>query len=309
MTSFRSNELFWMKRIALWSCAACIATLAMAGESVVSPGLSAAQIVEKYVASRGGQEAWRKIQTMVWVGHIESTHASAPSMPFVLELKRPNKTRFEIKAQSQATVRMYDGYHGWKLRPARNGRLELQPYTDEELSFARDGQGIDGQLMDYQAKGIKVMFDGLDEVEGKKAYRLSVVLPSGASHHVWLDAQTFLEIKYDRESRNTLGQTGMVSVFYRDYRLVEGLQIPFLIESGSDTAKARDKMIIDRISLNPPLEDRIFAKPNLPGQRNGVTVDIDSPQSIGQAIRPVTLPPDGFPKLNPRSVSGAEVAR
>lgn len=292
----------------MWLLAACVSTAACADETVVPPGLSSAQIIENNVTARGGMEAWRKIQTMVWVGHIERAHATAPSLPFVLEMKRPNKTHFEIKAQNQMTERMYDGTQGWKQRPSKNGLPELQPYTDQELSFARDGQGIDGPLVDYQAKGNAVALDGVDEIEGHKAYRLSVKLPSGISHYVWIDAQTFLDIKYDRESRNAFGQSNTVSVFYRNYRTIEGLQIPLTIETATGTAIAADKMVIDKISLNPPLEDRIFAKPILQGRRNAALIDTTSQQAVRPAIGS-TSPTSGFPKMNPRSLPGSADAR
>lgn len=257
-----------MKRAAVWALSGCVAVLAVAGEPATgAPELTAAQIVEKNVAARGGLKAWRKIQTMVWTGHIERSHVSAPSPSFVLQQKRPNKTRFEIRAAGQTAVRLFDGSQGWKLHPARDGGVELQPFTAEELSFARDGQGIDGPLMDHDAKGIAVALEGVDEVEGHKAYRLNVTLPSGASHHVWIDAQSFLDLKYDQKARQASGRPNTVSVYYRNYRTVEGLQIPFTIESGTDRNEARDRLVIDRISLNSPLDDRVFTRPNVPRQR------------------------------------------
>lgn len=297
-----------MRRIAMWALAGCLSSVALADEPAVTSELTAAQVVEKNVAARGGLEAWRKIQAMVLVGHIESSNGAAPSLPFVLEQKRPNKTRFEIKAQNKAAVRLYDGTHGWKLRPGRTGKPDLTPYTAEELSFARDGQVIDGPLMDYEAKGVAVALDGMDEVEGNKAYRLSVRLPSGAIHHVWIDARTFLDIKYDRESRNAFGQPGRVSVFYRNYKTIEGLQIPLMIESGAGTATATDKMVIDKVSLNPPLEDRRFAKPSVPGQRNVVAVSSEPSQVARRAVRPPQMPP-GLSGSASRSMPGASVTR
>jgi hypothetical protein len=264
----------------------------------VAPELTAAQIVEKNVAARGGLEAWRKIQSMVWVGHIERPNTDAPSLPYVLEQKRPNKTRFEIKARNQTWVRIYDGARGWKLRPARNGMPEVVPYTTVELLSAQNGQGIDGPLMDHQAKGIAVTLEGVDDVEGNKAYRLNVKFPSGASNHVWIDAQTFLEVKYDRQSRNATGQTGTVSVYYRDYRSMEGLQIPFTIESGAGTGKLADKMMIDKILLNPPLEDQMFAKPNVPLKRNAVSIDTTTPQSVRRVVKQVPSLPTGLSRSN-----------
>jgi len=294
-----------MKRIAMWALASGIATLTAAGEPVPDPGLTAEQIVAKNIAARGGLEAWRKIQTMAWVGHIESANAPAPGLPFVLEQKRPNKTRFEIKAPNQMAVRVYDGTHGWKLRPGRNGNPELQPYTTAELSFARDGEGIDGALMDYTAKGIAVTQDGVDEVEGHKAYRLNVKLPSGVSHHVWIDAQSFLDIKYDRESRNAFGMSGTVSVWYRDYRTIDGLQIPFTIETGAGTAKATDKMVIDKLLLNPPLDDKVFAKPNVPGQRNRASINATSTPAVRRDSSMIPR----LSRSNPTTASGSGEGR
>lgn len=235
--------------------------------------LTAAEIVDKNVAARGGLEAWQKIQTMAWVGHIESAHAPAPNMQFALEMKRPNMTRFEIKAQNQKSVRIFDGTNGWKLRPTSKGKPDLQQYTNEELDYARNGPGIDGPLMDYQAKGADVTLDGVDEVEGHQTYRLNVKLSSGVSHHVWIDAQTFLDLKYDREAVNASGQPIMVPVFYRNYQTIEGLQVPLMIETGDGTIQTTDKMTIDKILINPPLDNQIFAKPDVPQRRNVVTVN------------------------------------
>lgn len=277
---------------AAWVLAGLVSMLAMAAECFAAPELTVDQIVEKNLAARGGLEAWRKVETMVWVGHIESANAPAPSMQFSLELKRPNKTRFELRVQNQTIVHMFDGALGWKLRPVQGGKPELQPYTAEELSFARDGHGIGGPIMDHAAKGISVALEGMDEVEGRKAYRLGVKFPSGMVQHAWIDAQTFLDIKYEHESHNRLGQSGKVSVFYRNYQTIEGLQMPLLIESSAGNGKATDKMVIAKVLINPPLDDRMFAKPSIPGQpgkltqrgmarHGGVSADLTAHPAVG----------------------------
>jgi outer membrane lipoprotein-sorting protein len=286
-------------RIAVWAFAACASVCTLACSSAAAqaqepaagqssePGLSAAQIVEKNVAARGGKDAWRKIQTMIWVGHVESANVAVPTLPFVLEMKRPNKTRFEITALNQVAVRVYDGTHGWKLRPSRTGKPDLQPYTPDEQKFAHEEQVIDGPLIDYQAKGVAVSLEGMDDIEGHKAYRLSVRLPSGASHHVWIDAETFLDLKYDRETRNAIGQSATISVFYRNYQSIEGLQIPAIIETGLSTTQSKNKLVIEKIALNPPLEDWRFAKPGTQGRNGAVSIDVHSSQAARASGRPV----------------------
>src|ERR1700688_3527394 len=213
-----------MRRMPVAMVAAGIAVATLASNGWAAE-LSAAKIVEKNVAARGGLDAWRKIETMVWSGHMQSAHAQIPNMLFVMQQKRPNKTRFDINALGQKTVRVFDGVRGWKVKPNREGGPEITPYSTEEVAFAQAGQVIDGPLIDYAAKGNTVTLEGRDEVRGRKAYRLGVRLPAGESDHVWIDAQTFLDLRYDRHYSSAMGPA-TVSVFYGHYKKVQGLQIP-----------------------------------------------------------------------------------
>ena len=72
------------------------------------------------------------------------------------------------------------------------------------MKFSREEFVIDGPLIDHEMKRVAVNLDGVDELEGHKAYRLSIKLPSGAPRRVWIDAETFLDIKHDRPSSNPL---------------------------------------------------------------------------------------------------------
>ena len=274
-------------RIAVAALALGFTVSAFAADPAATTELTSAQIVAKNVAARGGLDAWRKIESMVLLGHVESADAPMPNMQFMLEQKRPNKSRFEIKAMDQTSVRAFDGTRGWKSHPPRSGEPAVQPYTSDEVRFARETFGIEGPLIDHEAKGLAVTLDGVDQVGGRKTYRLNVRPPFGASHHVWIDAETFLEAKADRSSRNLSGLTARVTVYYRDYKTVEGLQIPGVIETGIGSAKPTDRMVIERVSLNPPLDDRIFARPTaMSTRRSSLWVRSGAPQSVQGAPRP-----------------------
>jgi hypothetical protein len=240
--------------------------------------LTAEQIVEKNVSARGGLEAWRKIQTMVWLGHMQSEHAPAPITQFVLQQQRPNKMRFEINAMGERSIRVFDGIRGWKLRPGHTGRPDVQTYTPQEVTYAFRSSGIDGPLIDYQAKGNTVSLEALDEIEGRSAYRLAVTLPSGETDHVWVDAQTFLEVRYDRPSYSAGSKPATVSVFYRDFKPIEGLQIPMTIETPAASGQAPDKMVIERVTLNTPMGDNAFVEPGAKThRRSGLSVNHPAP--------------------------------
>jgi hypothetical protein len=235
------------------------------GRRLGAPTLTAAQIVEKNVAARGGLEAWRKVVAIAWAGRVEGG-APVP-MPFLLELKRPNLTHFEISAMDKRFVRIFDGTRGWRVRPGADGAPETKAFSKEEDAFARDEFVIDGPLMDPEAKGVKVEVAGLDEIGGRKAHLLEVTLPSRASRRIWIDAETFLEIRSDRPSTNPLVRGAPVSVYFRDYRSVEGLVIPFTIETQGAGGQGSQKLIIEKVALNPELPQAAFSKPATASRR------------------------------------------
>jgi hypothetical protein len=262
-----------------------------AAKKMTAPALTAEQIVEKNVAARGGLEAWKKIESMVWVGHMESADPSVPILSFELDQKRPNKERFVLSEVGQKSMRLFDGTQGWKVKPSRGGSLDAQPYSPQDLDFARHAQGIDGPLIDYKAKGVSVESVSVEKIDGRKTYRLQVKAPAGDLHNVWIDAKTFLDVKYDRTSFRANGDPGIVSIVYRDYKTIEGLQIPSILEIGGTTDKPAARMVIEKVALNPPLNDKVFTRPRDGHHSRMATVEIPGPPSDPrQAFGPMSAP-------------------
>jgi hypothetical protein len=263
-----------MKRIAALACIGMSLSVAavMAGpvkHAGARPlATTAAEVIERNVAARGGLEAWRKVDTMAWLGHLDHASKDGQRVPFAMQLKRPNLTRFEVKEQSNDFTRIFDGSHGWKVRPAADGRPETKSFAPEEVNFSRAEFVIDGPLMDYRAKGVTADLDGIDMIEGRKAYRLSLVLPSGAQRKVWIDTETNLDIRCDRPATNPLKPGAPVSVYYRDYATVDGIKVPRSIETGVGTEPA-DKLVIERVLVNPKLDEGTFLPPTVPMRRGG----------------------------------------
>ncbi len=237
--------------------------------------VNADEVLARNAAARGGLEAWRKVETLTWLGHIERTDPQGvATVPFAMQLKRPNLTRFELKEQFDHFTRIFDGNHGWKVRPAGDGRPETKAFSPEEVTFARSEFVVDGPLLDYRGKGVTVSLDGLDIIEGKKAYRLSLTLPSGAERKVWIDTRNNLEIRYDRPATNPLAPGAPISVYYRDYQSQEGLMMPRRIETGVGAngvaGASGETLVIDRVLVNPTLDETTFHPPAVPIRRGGL---------------------------------------
>jgi len=193
--------------------------------------LTAEQIVTRHIAARGGLAAWHAVQTMSWTGKMEAGSGNSVArsrkfvaeewarkggkppassavsnqqaeedqpvlLPFVLDLKRPTLARVEIVFAGKTAVQVYDGKNGWKLRPFLN-RNDVEPFSAEELKQSAGKWEMEGPLFDYAAKGSKVEFEAVEPVEGRDAYRLKLTTRNGEVQHIWIDAQSFLDVKVE----------------------------------------------------------------------------------------------------------------
>jgi outer membrane lipoprotein-sorting protein len=259
-----------MKRLVIMGC--CLAAVAAAGtadgaeKAAPAANLSAAQIVEKNVQARGGLKAWQAVSSLKMSGEMDAGGKADVKVPFVLALKRPHKSRLEITFAGQNAVQTYDGTQGWKVRPFLN-RDDVEPFTPAEARSAAAAAELDGPLIDYAKKGARVELAGTEKVEGRKAYKLKLTAKDGVQRFVWVDASTFLESKISGEPRKLDGRPHAVSIYYRDFRTVNGLKVPFKLETAVEGVKQHRSMVISSVTVNPPLEDTLFAKP---GSRGGL---------------------------------------
>ena len=298
-----------LKRLAVVSLVMCASALAQQATSAMK--LSAAQVAEKNVAARGGLERWRKVQVLVLRGEMEVGGNRRPALPlpgpkdkrlmptprpaeqvrlpFVMEMKRPLKSRIEVNFHGQSAVQVFDGASGWKLRPFLN-RREVEPYTDEELKMAEQQFELDGPLVDYASKGSSLELVGMEKVGDQQTYNLKLTRRSGATTHIWIDAKTFLEAKIEGTPRRLDGRERAVEVYYRHFRNVDGLQIPFVLETRvamtpgatppAGQAPTAEQIVLNKVEVNAPVADILFSKASLTAP---ATVETAPPQTEAAA--------------------------
>ena len=222
--------------------------------------LSAAQIADRYVQAKGGLQAWRAVQTISYSGKYEAGGKQNVELPFLMQLKRPHKSRFETEFQGDKAIQVYDGTKGWKYRPFL-GRKDVEPYSPDELKAAALDSDLDGPLVDYAAKGTQVTLEGVEKVEGRDTYKLKLTLKSGQVRHLWVDTQSFLEVKIEGSQRRMDGRMRPVEVFYRDFKSVNGLMVPYVQETVVQGVKKSHKIIVENVEVNPKLDDSLFTAP------------------------------------------------
>jgi hypothetical protein len=128
--------------------------------------------------------------------------------------------------------------------------------------------------VDYAAKGTTIELAGSEKVEGHPTYKLKLTFKNGQSRNVWVDASTFLEAKIQGDPRRLDGTERSVEVYFRDYRTVDGLQIPHVLETRVlPAAQAKfgqrdpiippERISIGKVTINPKFEESAFSKPQV----------------------------------------------
>jgi hypothetical protein len=224
------------------------------------------EIVAKALAARGGVPAIKAIQTERLSGHI--SFAQAPPGAFLVEIKRPGKMREEIGFGAKTLIQTTDGTSGWKLMTA-TGTDTPVALTAGEVHNMAGGADIDGPLLDYRKKGNKIGLIGKEKVGDKDAYKLKVTDKTGEVRYDYIDANSFLEIKWEGQVENA-GEKNTFASYFSNYRRVNGVMFAFTITSGTSERPNGQKIEFDKVEVNVPLNDALFGKPVVPSSSGGV---------------------------------------
>jgi hypothetical protein len=142
------------------------------------------------------------------------------------------------------------------------GSKTPQQMSADDVKMAQEQADMDGPLLDYKAKGHTVELVGKDKVEGADAYKLKVTMKTGDVRFIYIDAEHFLQLK-EEGKRKIQGAEVETETIVGDYKAVDGLMFPHSMDSGQKGSPQRQKMVIEKIELNVPIDDARFKMPEV----------------------------------------------
>lgn len=225
------------------------------GVAVTATGQSVDAIVEKNLNARGGAEKLKSVDAMRLTGRLS---AGGMEMPLTIIMKRPNLVRQEMAFQGQTMIQAFDGEKAWAVNPMM-GSTTPQEIRGPQRDMLREQSDFDGPLVDYKQKGHTVELEGEDTVDGTKAVKLKVTRKSGLVQRLWLDAQTWLEMKSAVEMTQA-GQPITIESLLGNYQDVNGLEVPFTMQTVIN-GRLQARMTIENVDLAPTLAPDIFTMP------------------------------------------------
>lgn len=215
------------------------------------------EVVAKNLQARGGLEKLKSIQSVRMSGTL--TLGPGTEAGISMEFRRPRMVRTEYTLQGRTAVQAYDGRVAWQVMPS-SGKVEAELMTGEDLTSMEEQADVEGELVDWKAKGLAVELLGRETVDGVDAWKLRITKKSGASKTMWLDAATFLEAREESE-RTVQGKPAAWVTTLSDYRDVGGRKVPFVTESRPKEGTGSQKITLQTVEFDAPIDPALFRMP------------------------------------------------
>jgi len=225
--------------------------------SALAAAQTAEELVAKNLQAKGGLDNIKAIKTLRMSGRMQQDGFTASVGQ---ESQAPDLLRQTFTIQGMTAVQAYDGANAWQISPFQ-GRKDPELMGEDDSRELIEQADFYGPLVAYKEKGNTIEYLGHDTVDGDDVFRLKVTLKNGDIYYYYLDPDTFIEIRIEkqqfirgsvRESVTDLGS----------YKKVNGVYFPFSIESGPKRDPSqRSKITIEKIEANVQVNDSDFKMP------------------------------------------------
>jgi hypothetical protein len=219
---------------------------------------TADELISKNIQAKGGMDAIKAIKTIRMSGRLDAGGGFTGRVG--QENMRPNLVRETFSLQGMTAVQAYDGSTAWQIQPF-GGHKDPQLMGEDDVRDLLIDSDFDGPLVDYKAKGNTVEYLGHDTLDGDDVLRLKVTLKNGDIVYYYLDPDTFLEIRTERQEfvrgsvRENVADLG-------SYKKVGGVMYPFSVASGpKNDPSSWQSVTVEKMDVNVPIPGADFAVP------------------------------------------------
>jgi predicted Zn-dependent peptidase len=188
-------------------------------ESETPVNINAADLLNNYLNAVGGKAKLNEVTSvdqtyaMDMMGMSITTHIVQAGGKFYMSMTAPGM---------DLVKQIYNGEAGLMEQMGQKAPVqgsELESFKEQAIVFPERF---------YNENGYKVEVKGIEDVNGKPAYRLAVTNPSGSKSTVYFDKESFLKVK-EVQTIEVQGQTSVNTSEYADYKAEDGILFPHTI--------------------------------------------------------------------------------
>ncbi len=219
-------------------------------------GLSVDEVIAKNAAAHGGEERWSAVKSLKITGQYESFSVLAP---FVIWRKRPDLYRFDHHLNQKPVTVAFDGERAWWKNGLISPNHQPSPIPAPQSKVALREKMFEPLFVRFGEKGVKARLAGKQDLDGEPHYEIETTWADGAVERWFIHARTFLASKV-RAHTYDFGRKVIFEAFFSDYREVNGVMLPFLVEEEFHTRYR--VMAVERAEVNGAIDDALFAMPS-----------------------------------------------
>ena len=215
-------------------------------------------IIKKHIKASGGLEKLKSVKSMTITG-TSSIPAMGVEATFTRKSMRPNLLRLDVDLQGQKMVQAFDGEKAWHIFPF-TGSTATQAMPEAQAKAFRLQTDMDGPLIDYKSKGHKVELVGKEALGEREAYHLKVTMKSGEDIHIYLDSESYLQVKATAMTPGPGGNEIKVETMFSDYKEVDGMMMAHTMTQ-NNPMQGKVEIKMTSAEINPKLDTAIFKMP------------------------------------------------
>lgn len=210
----------------------------------VPAGVTLQTVVDNYLNALGGKDKISKITDATMKGKLSGQFG-------VLDVTSIYKTPYKkletvFMSGSLVQKEVFDGTQG-----KSDGMQGPHPYDAEDLKDAKVDAAIVFEV-ELDKLGVQGTLLGIDLLDGKDAYKVQYIMPSGKKTYCWYSTKNNLLVKTSAIEKTEQGSMEVVN-YTSDYREVNGVLFPFMVKT------MFGDIYYDSIEVNTGVKDDVFS--------------------------------------------------
>jgi len=207
-------------------------------------------IVSKHINAIGGAENWKKIKTLKQEATIS---VQGMDIPIVITFvhNKAFKQEFTVMGMTGYSIITADG--GWNFSPMA-GQTKPEPITADELKNGKDQLDLQGELIDYFAKGHRLEVLPKENVDGRECHVVKIKRKTGTETVFYFDPKTYYIIRTKSKVVADGKEVESIVNMSNFKKLPEGIVMPFTIENSAVPAP----ITVTKVVINGPVNDATF---------------------------------------------------
>jgi hypothetical protein len=211
---------------------------------------TADEIVAKHISAIGGTDNWKKINNM----RQEATlSVQGMDIPVVITALHNKATKQEYTVMGMTGYSIITSEGGWNFNPMQ-GQTKPEPITQDELKYGKDNLDLQGDFVDYKAKGHAIQLMDKEDIEGVECLKVKLTRKSGNESIFFFDPKTYYIVRTSSKMSANGQEVESVVNMSNYQKLPEGIVIAYTIESTAVPAP----ITVTKVIVNGKIDEAVF---------------------------------------------------